>query len=426
MPDYRKRKHSKLFSSPKRVQKSRIAKKSPSEDIKMSPSGRRVKSNASSNMKVLKGRKLENKQRFKTGAVITAIVICAVICLELILPAGIVESISIATSLIGTGNYPIELDGNETVNTISRGSYYFVLSNTHIDAVSTSGKRLFTHAHGYENPVLKVSAGGALVFEQGGTEALLFNTKKLKSTITTEKPILTGAVSDSGRYALVTLSDKYASAVSVYDKNNSIIYEWYSAKDMVNNVVLSSNGKKIAVSTFDSSGGQYNSNVSILNFESATAEHTESFENTLVYTLDSSFRSNLGIVTENGVKFVKWHSFKAKEYKNDYHTAFFRSSKNGYVVVFNRESDKTDNKIAVFSKSGKLKTEFQYKGIISDIGMMGNHIYCMSDTEIQLLDSAGKVLHTGSCGFGAVRFNIASTNSVIVLTDNKIEKLNLQ
>lgn len=426
MPDYRKRKHSKLFSSPKRVQKSRIAKKTPDENIKMSPSGRDKGSNSASNMKVVKGRRLENKRKLKIGAVITATVICAVIGLELILPAGIIQSISIATSLIGTGNYPIELDGNETVNTISRGSYYYVLSNTHIDAVSNSGKRLFTYAHGYENPVLKVSAGGALVFEQGGTEALLFNTKKLKSTIETEKPILTGAVSDSGRYALVTLSDKYASAVSVYDKNDSIIYEWYSAKDTVNNIVLSSNGKKIAVSTFDSSGGQYTSKVSVLNFKSATAEYTETFENTLVYTLDSFYRSSFGIVTENGIKFVGWHGFKAKEYKSDYNTAFFRAGKNGYIAVFNRESDKTDNKIAVFSKNGKLTAEFQYKGIISDIGMSGNHIYCMSDTEISLLDSEGKVLRTGSCGFGAVRLNIVSTNSVLILTDNKIEKLNLQ
>jgi hypothetical protein len=50
----------------------------------------------------------------------------------------------------------------------------------------------------------------------------------------------------------------------------------------------------------------------------------------------------------------------------------------------------------------------------------------MSDTEIFLLDKEGKVLKKGSCGFGAVRLNAASQNSVIVLTDNKIEKLNLE
>lgn len=426
MPDYRKRKHSKLSSSPNRIKKSRIAQKNPSDDIKMSPSGRGKRSTTSSDMKVVKGRKLEKKRKFKIGAVVTAIIICAFLILQVIFPAGIIETLSTATALLGTGSYPIELESNETVNVMSSGSYYYILSNTHINAVSNSGKQLFSYNHGYENPVLKVSSWGALVFEQGGTEGLLFNAKKLKSTVKTEKPILSGAISDSGRYALATLSDKYASSVSVYSKNGDIVYEWYSAKDIVNNVLLSSNGKKLAVSTFDSSGGQYSSAISVLGFESATPLHTEKFENTLVYTLDGSFRSRFAVVTDNKIKYIKWRGFKSSEYKSEYSTAFFRTGKGGYVTVFNRENDKTDNKITVFSKYGKQKAEFNYKGVVSDIAVYGNHIYCMNDTEIFLLDTDGKVLRKGVCGFGAVRFIPVSTNSVIVFTDNKIESIKLE
>ena len=426
MPDYRKRKHSKLSSSPNRIKKSRIATKAPTDDIKMSPSGRGKRSNISSNMKVVKGRKLEKKRKIQVGAVATAVIICAFLILQVLFPAGIIDTVSKATALLGTGSYPIDLISNETVNVMSCGSYYYILSNTHIDAVSNSGKHLFSYNHGYEKPVLKVSDWGALVFEQGGTEVLLFNAKKLKSTVKTEKPILTGTVSDSGRYAIATLSDKYASSVSVYSKNGDVIYEWYSAKDTVNNVLLSSNGKKLAVSTFDSSGGQYSSAVSVLNFESATPLHTEKFENTLVYTLDGSFRSRFAVVTDNAIKLIKWRSFKSSEYKSDYSTAFFRTGKGGCVTVFNRESDKTDSKIIVFSSYGKKKAEFNYKGVVSDIAVSGNHIYCMSDTEIFLLDTEGKVLRKGVCGFGAVRFIPVSTNSVIVFTDNKIESIKLE
>ena len=426
MPDYKKRKHNRLFSSPAKLKKSRIKTKSYSEDIKMTSSGKRKSASSSSNMKVVKGRKLENKRKIKAGAVITAGLLIAVLFLQFILPAGIIEGISTVSAIVGTGGYPIELNGTETVNCVSRGSYYYVLSNTGIDAFNNSGKHIYSFTHGYENPVLKVSACRAMIFEQGGTEALVFDLKGLKTTITTEKSIITGAVSDSGRYALVTLSDKYASAVSVYDKNDRTVYEWFSAEDTVNNVIISPNGKKIAVSVFNSTAGQFRSKLSILNFKSATAEYTESYDNALIYNLDSSFRNGFLIVTENGIKFVKWHKYKSSEYKNDYSTAIFRTGKNGYVAVYNRESDKTDNRIAVFSKSGKLIAEFPYKGIVSDIAVSGNHIYCMSDTEISLLDSAGKVLRKGSCGFGAVRLIAESTNSVIVLTDNKIDKINLE
>lgn len=425
MPDYKKRKHSKLFSSPAKVQKSRLKKKSYDDDIIMSSSTKKSGKTAS-NMKVVKGRKLENKRKLKVTAIATAAVLIVALILHMILPAGIIESISTATALVGAGNYPIELGSTETVNCISRGAYYYVLSNNNIDAFNNSGKHIFSYTHGYENPVMKVSACRVLVFEQGKTEALVFGLKGLKSTVTTEKPIITGAVSDSGRYALVTLSNKYASAVTVYDKKDRSVYEWYSADDTVNNIVISPNGKKIAVSVFNVSGGHFKSKLSILNFKSATAEYSESYDNSLIYNLDSSFRNGFEVVTGNGMKFIKWHKYKSQDYKNDYSTAIFRTGKNGYVAVFNRESDKTDNKIAVFSKNGKLTAEFSYKGIVSDIAVSGNHIYCMSDTEIYLLDSTGKTLRKGSCGFGAVSLVAESTNSVIVFTDNKIDKITLE
>lgn len=426
MPDYKKRKHNKLFSAPAKVQKSRIKSKTQSEDIKMSPSKRSEDKSNSSGMKVVKGRKLENKRRFKAFAVAASAIIIVVLLFQIILPAGIIEGISSAIALVGTGSYPIELGGTETVNTVSRGSYYYVLSNTDIVAFNNSGKSLFSFTHGYENPVLKVSATRAMVFEQGGNEALIFDLKGLKTTAKTEKSIITGAVSDSGRYALVTLSDKYASAVTVYDKKDNAVYEWYSAENTVNNVAVSPNGKKIAVSSFNANSGQFNSTLSVLNFKSADPEFSETFNNLLIYNIDSSFKSGFTVITENNIKFIKWHKYKQETYKNDYATSVFRTGPNGCVAVFNRESDKTDNRIAVFSKSGKLIAEFNYKGIVSDIAVRGNHIYCMSDTEIFLLDKSGKVLRSASCGFGAVRLNVASTNSVIVLTDNKIEKLGLE
>ena len=426
MPDYKKRKHNKLFSAPAKVQKSRIKSETQSEDIKMSPSKRSEDESNSSGMKVVKGRKFENKRRFKAFAVAVSAILIVVLLFQIILPAGIIEGISSAIALVGTGSYPIELGGTETVNTVSRGSYYYVLSNTDIVAFNNSGKSLFSFTHGYENPVLKVSATRAMVFEQGGNEALIFDLNGLKTTAKTEKSIITGAVSDSGRYALVTLSDKYASAVTVYDKKDNAVYEWYSAENTVNNVAVSPNGKKIAVSSFNANSGQFNSTLSVLNFKSADPEFSETFNNLLIYNIDSSFKSGFTVITENNIKFIKWHKYKQETYKNDYSASVFRTGPNGCVAVFNRESDKTDNRIAVFSKSGKLTAEFNYKGIVSDIAVRGNHIYCMSDTEIFLLDKSGKVLRSASCGFGAVRLNVASTNSVIVLTDNKIEKLGLE
>ncbi len=423
MPDYKKRKHRRLFSSPGRVKKSRVMP----EDIKMSPKGAKPKSQATKNMRVVTGKKLEQRRKIKTMLPVLGAIAVLLIVLQLILPAGIPDTLSNSLALLGAGSFPIELIGSDVVDTVQKNSHFFILTDESVAAYSNSGKKLFSYSHGFEKPVIKTSGSRAVVFNQGANNLLLFDLNDLVCTLNTKNTIITAAVSDSGSFAVATRSDKYASAVTVYDKRGEeTVYEWYSAEDTVNNVALSRNGKKLAVSVFNSAVGQYTSKLNVLNYNSATPEYTAEFENTLVYSIDTTHSGSFAAVTSNGIKFIKWSKYTVTDYKNEYNTAFFRAGKGGYLAVFNRESDKTDNRIAVFSKSGELKAEVQYKGIISDIKVYAGHIYCMSDTDIFLLSDEGKVLRSTNCGFGAVKINVTATNTVAVITDNKIEKFELE
>ncbi|MBQ8531895.1 MAG: hypothetical protein IJ432_00490 [Clostridia bacterium] len=427
MPDYRKKRRNRIFSSPSRP-KTATRAKSGGEDIKMTPDGgkRAVKPKAESNMKVVRGRKLEQKKKLTGFSAFAAVVLILVLVFQLILPAGIIQTVSNTVAVIGSGSYPIELESNDTLSVVPMGTYYYVLSDTGLCAYSNSGKELFKYSHGFENPVLKTSKWGALLYGQGGTQVNIFTLKGLKKTVDTEKNVICAAISNSGAYALVTESDTYACTVSVYNKYDKNLYEWYSAEDVVNNVAISPNTKKIAVSTFSASGGEFNSKVSVLNFKSATPEFSEEFSETLVYDINTVATSRFSVVTSNGSEFVKWNKYAKSEYKSDYNISILRAASHETVAVWRRESDPQDNKITVFSKTGKLKYEFEFKGIISDIRLFGGHIYCMSDTEIYLLGSDGTVLRTATCGFGGVALTVTGTNTVCVITDNKIEKIKLE
>ena len=427
MPNYKKKKHSKLFSSQGKPKKSNTVKaENFFEDFTAMAKDTNKKSENEKGIKVLKGKKLARKRRFKITAIACAVLLSAIIVLQTILPAGIVETLTNSVALLGSGNYPINLESADTVNVISKNSYYYVLTDSYVKAFTNSGKNLFSYAHGMENPIIKVSSSRALVFNQGSTEGLIFNLNGLKSTITAKTEIITGAISDSGIFALATHSDKYSSAVTVYNKAQETLYEWYSAKETVNNVALSPNGKKLAVSSFSSDVGEYKSTLNVLNFKSATPEYTESFEETLIYNIDTSSRSCFTVVTPNKIKFIKWSKFKTAEYTNDYTISFFKAYHNSSIAVFNRENNKNDNRIVVFGRNGKKLYEFAYNNIISDINLFDKHIYTMSETEIYSLDTNGKPLKKASCGFGVAFFKVNSVNNISVITDNKIEKIKLE
>ena len=428
MPEYRKKRRNKIFSSTSRGKKVNRTTKNHREDIKMTSDykPKAKKSQEKNNMRVVRGKKLEQKRKFKNFSLFVACALVIIMCSQIIFPAGIIQTVKNTIAIIGTGSYPIELDSSDTVNVQPMGNYFYVLSGAQISAYSNSGKKLFSHAHGFENPVLKTSKWGAILFEQGETDAMIFSLNGLENSITTEHSIITASISNAGAYALVTESDTYACTVSVFNKYGKNLYEWYSAEDIVNNVAISPNTKKIAVSTFKASGGEFNSSLKVLSFKSADPEFSTEYTGTLVYDINSSAKGSFLITTSNSLEFIKWNNYKKKTYKNDYNVSHIRSASHGTVAVFGRESDPTDNKLAVFTSGGKLKYEYDFKGIISDIRLFGGHIYCMSDTDIYLVDNTGKVLRQASSGFGGVKIVVGGTNIALSVTDNKIEKIKLE
>ncbi len=423
MPEYKRKRRSRFSSAPK-INKKRLKKEKISRDIEMTPS--ESSQNPQKTMRVVKGRKPKLQMRSRTIMLVTVIVALAVVICHFAMPSGIIETVSNSVSVIGSGSYPLELSSNETLNVVSKGAYYYVLTNSKISAYSNGGKEIFSHVHGFENPVLKTSKTRALVFDQGGKQLLIFNLGGLKSTVESKQQIKTASIGDDGTYATVISADNYAAAVNVYKKNNNLVYEWYSSTDLVNNVAIAPTGKKIAISTFSSNVGQYNSKVSVFNFKSATAENEKTYENTIVYAMDTTFAGGFSVITSNQYNFIKWSNFKISEYKNEYNTAMFRVGNNGVAVVYNRASDKTDNRIAIFAKNGKLKQELEFKGIITDFALKNSNIYCVSDTKAYVLNKKGKVLRSNDCGFGVSRLTPLGQNTLAVITDNAIDKIKLE
>ncbi len=422
MAQYKKNRHSGFRAAPK-VNKKRLKQNTEREDILMTSSKTQK---PRKNMKVVKGKKLEAQRRFKRFSLAALVIIAVLLICEWCIPAGVIESLSNMVATIGSGSYPISLESSTTLNTVSKGSYYYVLTGSSIEAYSSGGKRIFTHSHGFEKPVLKTSKTRAMVFGQNSTDVLIFNLSGLKSTVETKEKIKTAAIGDDGSYALVTADDNYAAKVSVYKKNGKLMYEWFSSKDLVNNVALSPNGNKIAVSTVNSAVGTYNSKLLCLNFRSSSPEYQKNYENTLIYTLDTSFMSGFSVLTDNGHDFIKWSNYKIRDYKNDYTTAMFRSGAGGIAVVYNRENDKTDNRIAVFSTSGKLKYELKFKGIITDFALKDGHIYTLSDSKVYILSNDGSIMRSAEYGFGAVRICPLGHSTAAVITDNSITRIKLE
>lgn len=376
-------------------------------------------------LKVVKGKKLERRRRFKILLSALAVMIIALIVFEIVSPAGIAESVSNFTASMGSGSYPIELSGSDTLNCISSDNYYYVLTDTALAAYSGAGKQMFKRLHGYSSPVLKTSETRALIFDQNGVNAVLLTASGKEFPISSKKGFLTACVARNGGYAVAELSDSYASTVTVFDKNGNKLYVWNSAKDTVTAVALSPKGDKLAVAMVNAESGQLNSKVYVLGFESADPLYTENISGEAVMSLENA-KKGFCVLTSRGMSIIDWSEHKKTDIHSDLTLDMFRSSKSGMTLVFNRANDKSDNRITVVSGKGEKLSEFVFGGTISDIAYAKGHIYIVSDTKLYLYDSEGKLIRSVECGYGCRRLSVSGSGAVCVMTDSEIKKLEVK
>lgn len=121
--------------------------------------------------------------------------------------------------------------------------------------------------------------------------------------------------------------------MTVYSKRGKKIYTWYSSADTVNNVAVAPSGKKIAVSTFNSTNGKFVSKICILNFDSANPISSVDVEGGPVITLNSFHRTGFIAATENKLYFINWSGKNNTEYKNYYTLSRLSAGTGGTVAV---------------------------------------------------------------------------------------------
>lgn len=419
MPDYKRKKVHKGL----RAKRERTVK---SNDIIMKSTKHKYKSVVPENdIKIVRGAKLKQKQR--VGVLLSVIAITSIICLvlSLVLPVSLYENIVNTFALVGHGSYPLNIYGSTVINAVSNDTHYYVLTDTNISAYTNGGKKIFTEMHGFSNPIICVSDTRALVFDQGGKNAYIYNLSGQIYSVETNDDIITANISRSGTLAIATHSDGYASTVYIYDKSCEQIFTWNSAKDIVNNVLLNSSGSKFAVSTVNAAAGQYVSNVLVQDLESADPLYSLNLDTSVVMALHDTGKG-FSIIANDKYKFVSWSKFNTNEIVQTGEINLCRTAKNGTLLVFNRANNRSDNTVVIISNKGVKVSEFKLNGIITDISYSKNRIYYVSDNTVNILDRNGTVLRTELYDYGATKFTVIGSNSLALIADKQIIKTTIE
>ncbi len=407
MPDYKRKKFKKSSKHNKIKTNSTKASK---KNIGVVPEN---------GIKVIRGSKFKRKEKFKIalGAISLIFIFCLV--LSLVLPVSLYENTVNFVSGLGFGSYPLSLSGGVTYNSVSNGSHYFVLTDTNIAAYSNGGKIIFDELHGFSNPILVASSTRALVYDQGGKTAYIYNLSGKINTVDTDNEIITASISRNGDFAIATRSDKYTSVATVYNSKFKKVFTWNSAKDIINNVLVNSTGKKLAVTTLNAVSGQYETKLLIFNFKSADPIYSLDLQGSLPLSLINTGKG-ISIISVDKYKFLHWSKFDTNEISISGEINLLRKSTNGVLLAYNRANDRSDNTILLISNQGKKISDFKINNTIIDIQYKNGRVYSASDSVVTIFDKNGKILRHGECVYGTQKISVISSHSVAAITDSEI------
>ena len=435
MAEYKKKKIKRSKKAPKNTYV---------EEIKMEPSKKKTVSNKKtqisteketpkkkkkptsvkqSKINVIRGNKpLKRKRNAKIVAVIFLIVAFFAL-ISILLPTGIIDAVSNSFALIGKGDgYDVKLGGNTLSNVVDMGNSYITVTTTDIRGYNHTGKSIFTYLHGYDIPIVKASASRFMLYGQGENQYGIYNLSNKLFEGEAANEILAGYISRSGTFAIATLSDSYTSEVSVYNKNNEIIYTWYCADYIINDVLLDNDGDTLVLSAFNAVNGKFVSKIYVIKFNSATPIRIFDY-NDLILSLSSKNSAYFSAIFEKNVEYFNWRNFALQSYSFENNVSYFDSTANHNVIVTARNANKGDNTITVFNGRGKQKHQFSFDTEILDISVRGRYIYILSNNEVSIYNYQGGRIKSSPTNFGANYIVSIGNLKAAVFSDNFIKRV---
>lgn len=295
---------------------------------------------------------------------------------------------------LASGNYPIDISKktNTRIGKIQR--YWTLFADTTFYVYDSSGSIVYSAQASYSNPIVEESDKRTLVYDQGGYNFMVAGPRKEIYSKRLGEQILLGVVGADGSVAIVTQNEKYASYLTVYDKNGSEIYHWADGS-MITAVAMNQNGSGCLVSGTYARGGTYRSTVTRLAFDSTeVAMQTQSFE-TLGFAV-SYCDGGYWLLGHDRLLKLSEDGSVAFTYEYDYDLLDYSLSDKLAALEFEGVGGSGGRISIVQAESGSVYDALQ-ESEPNDIYCTESAVYICYDTKIDAVDREGTLLATAPC-----------------------------
>ena len=357
------------------------------------------------------------------------IVLALWVCRKQLLSDILYERFQIMLSENSSGEgFPFTIQGNTVLKNnfdVSRKNAV-ILSDTSLNVVSKKGKVIISAQHNYVSPMLEASASRFIVYDLGNKK---YRIESINGNITeaeTEDKILAAAIADSGKYAVATFAENFASTLNVYTPENKLQYEYSFASGYVTSIDIDEDGRKGVVTTTYSKDGKIASAVYLFDFDKAEPVSVYEYEDAVFV---ASYYSNKKVVCASDDVFVfidEETNTKNQVYTDGNLIKAYDSFEGNLALSYSTYSGAAENYLKIYDNLGNEKYFLNFDEKILDTAIFGNTFAVLVNEKLEAYDmDTGEFIGQYVAGADAVAIEFASAREIYVLKYSQVEKIKI-
>ena len=346
-----------------------------------------------SNQRENERRERKIKKRNKKRTVIWVLLIAVIVALGVIklseinfssLFSSIGESSGLSETVSDDSNFPYRISGEGNSQLAVIGNRIAILNDSVYTVINSSNaQERIKDEHGYVNPILRVSGGYSVLFDQGANTYRLDSATENIYENSVDEEILCADVSDTGVVAIASVSGIHKSRITVYGKSFTERMNYEISGGYITSIDISDNSRYVAVTVMSSENAKIKSTLYIMSV--GYNEPKAKFEYLGSAILDIHFSSNdLYVVGNDFVSVINSLEKEIAVYgQGSIDTvAYCYNPSDVLIIAYGEYVGAPNNIISYVKASGQIKTQIEVSSQIKDVTASGTEMTALTGGEI--------------------------------------------
>lgn len=309
-------------------------------------------------------------------------------------------------------NFPFDVSSRSNVSIGAMRDCWVMFSDTSITTYDASGATIQSVYAPYGTLTVETSSTRALVYDMGGYSLMVISRRNEIFEKKLDDQILFAEIGEKGNIAVVTSTDKYASYLTIYDKNGTEIFHWADG-NYIMAVTLNDAGTGCAVASLYASGGILKTLVYVLDFSSTEVQAKSSAIETMTIRIEFTDDEEIWLVGSDALYLLASDCTVSSTFDYTYDISGFSAEDNVCAIIFDKPGS-DDYLVSIFEAGLDETAEITYNEEVKYVLVDDGKVYLNTASKLDKLNTSGEVESETDLSSEFTSFVIYDDNAILL------------